>query len=56
MDSPETLSFVKPVSPAGASFDLNSFKNLLGELQESKSKQKKGFVSAQFIDELLEEV
>jgi hypothetical protein len=38
-------SFVKNQSPTGTAFNLDGFKSVLEELQESKRKQKKGFVT-----------
>ena len=47
-------SFVKETSPAGAVFDLDSFKSILEDLQESKQKQKKGFVTGSLVESVTE--
>jgi hypothetical protein len=54
MDNVNTSSFVKKTSPAGAPFDLDSFKGILKELQESKQKQKKGFITGQLAESVTE--
>jgi hypothetical protein len=48
-------SFVKKQSPTGTAFDLGGFKSVLEELQESKRKQKKGFVTGQIAEEALQQ-
>jgi hypothetical protein len=54
MDNANPFSFVKETSPAGAAFDLDSFKGILKELQESKHKQKKGFFTGLLAEKVTE--